>query len=396
MNLKSKKILIGISGGIAVYKVCELVRQLSKLDCEVRVMMTESATKFVTALTFETLTNHEVIYRMFKPGEFTSTHHIDWADWADCLIIAPATANIIGKLANGLSDDIVTTVTCAFAGPKIIAPAMNSNMWANPIVQDNLAKLARFGYLCMPTEIGDLACGWTGAGRLAPYQHIIQYVYKSMNKQTLNRKNVVISSGPTVEDIDPVRFLSNRSSGKMGNALATAAWAMGANVTLVSGPTNELFPFEIDIYPVRSAADMEKTIGQLVKTSDLFISAAAVADYKPKSIATDKIKKTAKRSLNLELAETTDILAKIAKEKGKRTVVGFALETTKELQHAKEKLKKKNLDYIIVNNPKIDGAGFETDTNIVSLIDRKGKKTDLPKLGKLELAFKLLEMVSKK
>ena len=393
MTLKNKHIILAISGGIAVYKTCELLRQLQKEGAVVRVMMTESATKFVTPLTFESLSNHEVAYKMFPENKFIATKHIDWADWADCIVFAPATANVIGKIASGLSDDIVTTVACAFPGPKLIAPAMNSNMWANPIVQDNLQKLTNFGYHIVPTESGELACGWIGEGRLAPWQHIIQYVYKALSTNSLKDKSVIVTSGASIEDIDPVRFISNRSTGKMGHSLAFAAWCLGANVTLISGNATAEVPYEVTFIPTRSSEEMYTEAKRMFPASDIYISAAAIADYTPQETHSHKLKKS-DDALSIPLKCTKDILSELNKIKKKQLLVGFAVETQNEIEHSTSKLNRKGLDYIILNNPLKKGAGFASDTNEVTLISKMGTVEEIPQMSKRELAFDLLNKIS--
>jgi phosphopantothenoylcysteine decarboxylase/phosphopantothenate--cysteine ligase len=387
MTLKDKKILICISGGIAVYKVCELTRMLIKQGAVPRVIMTQSATKFVSPLTFETLTNFQVHHTMF-PDHFIGTRHIDLADWADLLVIVPATANVIGKLANGLSDDLLTTVVCAATVPKLIAPAMNTNMWTNSIVQENISKLVRHGFAVMGTSTGELACGWVGEGRLADPDDIIQYMYASLSAKPLLGKKILISSGATIEDIDPVRFLSNRSTGKMGNALAYAAWSLGADVTLVSGENAEPAPAQIRERRVRSAKQMAETIQQEASLTDIYISAAAIADFTPAAVAVEKVKKTGE-FLTLELRRTEDVLSSLKKRSG-QLFIGFAVETENAEKNAVDKLKRKNLDAIFLNNPKSKGAAFGHATNTGTLFKKDGSQVEFGLQSKRELAFGIL------
>lgn len=388
MTLKDKKILICISGGIAVYKVCELVRTLIKQGAFPRVVMTNSASKFVSPLTFETLTGEEVHHEMF-PSNYIATRHIDLADWADCLVVVPATANVIGKIANGLSDDLLATIVCAATCPKLIAPAMNTNMWNNSIVKENIEKLRRHGYAVMGTTVGELACGWIGEGRLADQDEIIQHIYARLAPKPLAGKRVLISSGATIEDIDPVRFLSNRSTGKMGAALAHAAWALGADVTLVSGEAAEAAPAQVRDVRIRSAADMAKVVQEVVPESDIYISAAAIADFTPTHVASEKVKKTGNGMAAIELTPTVDVLSSLTKKDG-QTFIGFAVETENGKANAADKLKRKNLDAIFLNNPKEDGAAFGHGTNVGTLLKKDGSEIGFEKQSKLELAFNIL------
>lgn len=393
MNLKNKKILVCVSGGIAAYKACEFVRELIKSDAEVRVAMTKSATKFVSVLTFESLTNHEVTHEMFA-DKFVATRHIDWADWADLLVFIPATANTIAKLAHGFSDDIISTIALAHRGPKLIAPAMNTNMWHNPIVQENIETLKRHGFIVMGTSVGDLACGWVGEGRLAELQHIMEFVFYALSAKFLTKKNILINAGPTLENIDPVRFISNYSSGKMGYALAKAAWALGANVTLISGPTQIQPPYEVNNIFVTSADEMFKMTQKHFKTADIFIASAAVADYRVKHIEKNKIKKK-DESMSLELIKNVDILKELASIKKKQIVAGFALETDNAISNAKSKLKAKNLDYIILNELNQNNAAFASDQNTIRIISAKNEEIKFDSKAKTELAFDILNIIGK-
>lgn len=365
-----KKILVGISGGIAAYKMPDFIRNLIKSGAEVRTILTESGEKFVTRLTLETITGEECMVEMFPNEKFYATHHIDWADWADVILIAPATANTIAKLAHGIADNSLTTVLLASQAPKVIAPAMNVHMWENPIVQQNLQILKKNGYIICPPESGFLACGYTGSGRLAPYHHIEQYLIKALHqKQDLKGKKVLISLGPTREFLDPVRFISNYSSGKMGYALAIEAFARGAEVTVVAGPTELPIPSEIEWISVISADEMAEAVLKHFDQTDLFISAAAVADYKPEKIENSKIKK-GEESLFLKLKQTVDVLAECGKRKKQQFIIGFALESDDIIDNGIMKLKKKNLDGIVVNSALQKSGGMGKDLNEVILIDK--------------------------
>jgi phosphopantothenoylcysteine decarboxylase / phosphopantothenate---cysteine ligase len=394
MNLNSKKIIIAINGGIAVYKVCDLTRLLVKAGAEVRIVMSDSAKQFVSPLTFETLSNHEVAHQMFDQNQFRSTKHIDWADWADLMLFAPATANLIGKLANGIYDDLLTTIASAFTGPKLIAPAMNSNMWNNSIVQENITKLAKHNYSILPTGVGDLACGWVGEGRLIDNKIILKNIKKSLTDQHLAGKRVLISSGPTYEDIDPVRFLGNRSSGKMGHALAEAAWMMGADTSIVSGPVSLEKPYGITYYGIRSANDMYRRITEEFPKNDIYISAAAIADFTIKNPSSSKIKKD-RDAPKIDLENTKDVLSSI-KKRDDQILVGFALETDNIKENAIKKLKNKNLDFIVLNDANDRSITFESDDNQVTIINKKNEETRFDKMPKEELAYKILNCIINK
>lgn len=392
MILKNKKIIVCVSGGIAAYKACELVRELIKSDAEVRVAMTKSATKFVTPLTFETLTNHEVAHEMF-PDRFIATRHIDWADWADLLIFVPATANTIAKLAHGFSDDIVTTINLAFVGPRLIAPAMNTNMWNNSIFKENLDKLNAHGFVIMGTSVGELACGWVGEGRLAELNHIMQFVEYCLADKSYKDKHVVINAGPTIEELDPVRYVSNYSSGKMGIALAKAAWALGANVTLIIGPHSQSLPYEINVIQIQSAEDMLKQCRDVFVSADVFIGSAAISDYRPKDKAEQKIKKN-DDTMTIELTKNPDVLMELGKIKKNQRLIGFALETENGKQHAEEKLKRKNLDAILLNESSASNPAFGSDSNNITLIKNDGTSSDLGLASKQELAYKIFKALN--
>jgi phosphopantothenoylcysteine decarboxylase/phosphopantothenate--cysteine ligase len=390
--LKDKKIIVGISGGIAAYKACEIVRRLKKLDAQVIVVMTASAQKFITPLTLETLSGNEVVTEMFPEKKVVGVRHVNLAQWADLILIAPATANVIGKIKSGIADDILTTVVISTKSPVMFAPAMNVNMWENPIFQENLEYLKNKGYQFIEPETGDLACG-AGKGRLPEPEVIVDWVVKRLTgKRDLEGKSILVTAGRTQEPLDPIRYISNRSSGKMGYALAQAAKRRGAKVTLISGPSALAAPPEVDLVKVETAKEMHSAVKTNFTKADALIMAAAVADFVPSRTASEKIKKSA-GEISLKFKPAVDVLKEMGKRKGKRIVVGFSLETEEEIRNSKKKLSEKNLDLIVVNNPNLPGAGFEVDTNLVTLIDKNGKATPLPLLPKSEVAEKILDRV---
>lgn len=391
MHLKGKRVLLGISGGIAAYKVAEIVRLLIKKNAEVKVMMTRAAMEFIGPVTFETLSGNPVSSEVFPRGEFSATHHIDLADWAEIVLLAPATANIIAKINAGIGDDLVTTVMLAVHSPIVIAPAMNTNMWHNPITQRNLQQLEKLGMIFVPPESGDLACGYVGDGRLAPVEEILQYCNYALADNDLKDKNVLINAGPTIEDIDDVRFLSNRSSGKMGFALAYEAFCRGAEVTLISGPTHLTPPAGINFIQVRSAAEMLEAVRVAHKACHIFIASAAVADYKTDKRIKGKIKKGQDERVQLNLAQNLDILTEMKAKKGKRKHIGFALETENGPQNAINKMKSKGLDAIILNQPLADTTGFESDTNEVDIYLPGEIHHHLPLMNKSDLAVSIID-----
>jgi phosphopantothenoylcysteine decarboxylase/phosphopantothenate--cysteine ligase len=391
--LSGKKIIVGITGGIAAYKACEIVRRFKKLGAQTMVVMTQNAQKFITPLTLETLSENEVVTEMFPEKKVVGIRHINLAHWADLILIAPTTANVIGKIRAGIADDILTTVVISTKSPVMFAPAMNVNMWENPIVQDNVAHLKKLGYRFIEPEEGDLACG-TGKGRLPEPDFIVNQAVKLLTgKKDLEGKSIVVTAGRTQEPIDPVRYISNRSSGKMGYAIAEAARRRGAKVTLISGPTALASPPEVDLVRVQSAREMHSAVKSGFAKADALIMAAAVSDFVPGIRSKDKIKKSPE-GVVLKLIPGVDILEEMGKKKGKKILVGFSLETEDEIKNSKKKLADKNLDLIVVNNPNVPGAGFEVDTNVVTLIERSGKATRLPLLSKTEVAERLLDRVS--
>jgi phosphopantothenoylcysteine decarboxylase/phosphopantothenate--cysteine ligase len=394
MILKDKKIILGITGGIAAYKACDVVRRLKKLGAQVIVVMTENAQKFITPLTFETLSGNEVVTEMFPERRFVGVRHVDLAGWADLILIAPATANIIGKIKSGIADDILTTIVISSKAPVLIAPAMNVNMYENPIFQENLSYLQKLGYKFVEPEVGELASGIVGKGRLAEPETIVGEVVKILTKKKdLEGKSIVVTASRTEEPLDPIRYLSNRSSGKMGYAIAQEASERGAKVTLISGPSNLTPPAGLNFIPVRTAQEMLSAVRSTFKKADALIMASAVSDFSPTLISKEKIKK-GRKEIVLKLKPTVDILKEMGKQKKEKVLVGFSLETEDEIKNAKKKLVEKNLDLIVVNNPNVPGAGFEVDTNQVTLIDKRGKIEKLPLLSKKEVASKILDKVS--
>jgi len=388
--LKGKEIILGVTGGIAAYKAVELLRLLTKAGANVHVIMTDAATEFVTPLTFQTLSMNPVSTSLFNLISEREIGHISLADRADLFVIAPATANVIGKLANGIADDMLTTTVMATKAPVLIAPAMNVNMYQNPLYRENEAKLKGHGYLFVEPARGMLACGWEGEGKLQEPQVIFEEALAALTAKDLAGENILITAGPTREELDPVRYISNHSSGKMGYAIAVAARRRGARVTLVTGPTCLAEPFGVETVQVASALEMRQAVMDKVSGSTIIIKAAAVADYRPASRADLKIKKSAE-CLTLELEKNPDILGELGAIKGRKILVGFAAETEDLIGNAGKKLTEKNLDMVVANDISLEGAGFNVDTNIVKLLFRDGKVEDLPLMGKLELAHIILD-----
>lgn len=397
MSLKNKKILIGLTGGIACYKVPYLIRSLVKDGAEVQVVMTRSATQFITPLTLETVSNRSVAIDMFDDPGMISTRHIDFAEWPDLIVIAPTTANFMGKVTAGICDDLLTTIICAAKKNILLAPAMNPNMWSNPVTKKNFRTLLDLGFLSIGPAEGEMACESSGIGRMSEPDEIFQEIlnfFSSSKKKALKGKRILITAGPTREEIDPVRYITNHSSGKMGYAMAEAAKQMGAEVTLISGPTNLSQPSGIIVFNIISTEELQKIVLKEFKKSDCLIMAAAPADYKPAKRNSKKLKKTTEM-LSMELSPTDDILKEIAKIKTKKQLtIGFALETDNGVANATKKLIEKDLDLIILNQPGPD-SGFNTDTNRVTVIARNKKGVDWPLLSKKEIAHKLLEFIQK-
>lgn len=393
--LKDKTVVIGVSGGIAVYKCLDVISRLRKLGVNVNVIMTKSATEFVAPLSFQSLSQNYVVCDMFEDPKTWDVEHISLAKKADVFLIAPATANVIGKIANGIADDMLTTTVMATKGKVLIAPAMNTNMYENPIVQRNISILKELGYNFVEPESGRLACGDTGKGKLATPETIVNEVVNLLTQnQDLKGKNIIVTAGPTMESIDPMRFISNRSTGKMGYSIAAQAINRGAEVTLISGPTNLTPPQNLKkLIRIESAEDMYNAVLNNMDENQVIIKSAAVADYKPKNYSDKKIKKT-DDDLSIELDRNKDIAYEIGKIKKDKILVGFAAETNDLIENAKGKVQKKNLDFIVANDLTKEGAGFGVDTNIVKIIDKEGHITEYPKMTKDEVANVILDKVN--
>ncbi len=389
--LANKTIVLGITGGIAAYKAVDIASKLTQAGARVEVVMTESAIKFIAPLTLRSLTGRPVVTSMWELDSEFSIEHIALAEVADIVVIVPATANIIAKLATGISDDMLTCTVLATKAPVIVAPAMNVNMFENPVTQDNLAKLKARGFTIVDPVYGRLASGKIGLGRLAEIETIIGIIKQVLgNSGDLAGKRIVVTAGGTQEPIDPVRHIGNRSSGKMGYAMAEAARDRGATVSLITAPTSLPEPAGIEVVRIRTATEMKETVAKATAQTDALIMTAAVADYQPKNVAEAKIKKKDSPSLTLELIRTPDILAEV---EGNFLKVGFAAESEDVVANAKQKLEKKQLDLIVANDITDASSGFGVDTNKVTLIDRDGKVEGLPLLTKKEVADKILDRV---
>lgn len=391
--LKDKKIVLGVCGGIAAYKAAELVRLYVKAGAEVFVVMTEAARQFVTPLTFQTLSGNPVHGELFDLIQEREIGHISLAERADLVVIAPATANLVGKVASGIADDLLTTTLMATRAPVLFAPAMNSNMWENPVYQHNQGKLQKLGYHFLEPAIGLLACGWEGKGKLPDPEVILAETRRLLSPRDLAGQTLLVTAGPTREELDPVRFLSNYSSGKMGYAIARAAVERGARVLLVSGPTALAAPRGVEFHPVVSACQMQQAVLELAPSCSVVVMAAAVADYRPAVRSGRKIKKSAGDRLCLELERNPDILAGLGRLAGERLLVGFAAETEDLVKNARQKLMEKNLDLIVANDVTRQGAGFDVDTNIVRLLYRDGRDEEFPQMSKDEVAGVLLDRI---
>ncbi|MGG4266319.1 bifunctional phosphopantothenoylcysteine decarboxylase/phosphopantothenate--cysteine ligase CoaBC [Peribacillus simplex] len=397
--LIDKKVLLCVTGGIAVFKAAALTSKLTQEGAHVKVIMSESARKFVTPLTFQALSRNDVYTDTFDEKDSSVIAHIDLADWADIILVAPATANVIGKIANGIADDMITTTLLATVAPVWVAPAMNVHMYAHLAVQKNMETLRTFGYQFIEPGEGYLACGYVGKGRLEEPEtivaHLIQYFGERKSQpQLLKGKKYLITAGPTREAIDPVRYVTNHSSGKMGYALAEQAIELGAEVTLITGPVNLTPPSKARVIPVESAADMYEAVFDQFDSSDVVIMTAAVADYKPKNYHAQKMKKQPGENV-IEFERTKDILKELGEHKTHQILVGFAAETNNVEEYARGKLVKKNADMIVANNVTVAGAGFGTDTNIVTIYDKNGSATELPKMSKADIAKSILAEVSR-
>jgi phosphopantothenoylcysteine decarboxylase/phosphopantothenate--cysteine ligase len=391
--MKGKKIIVGISGGIAAYKVAELVRLLVKAEVDTRVAMTLNATKFVAPLTFEALSGNKVVWDMFGQ-EGIAMDHITWSQKADLIIIAPATANFIAKMAHGIGDDFLSTMILATTAKIMICPSMNSQMFMKPVVKDNLGLLKKRGIKVMEPGVGQLACHTEGPGRLPEPEEIVEQARILLSRQDFSGLSVLVTAGPTVESIDTVRYITNRSTGKMGYALARAARRRGASVTIVSGPTTLMPPYGVEFCSVKTAEEMRKAVFENRADCDVIIKAAAVSDYRPRHSLQHKIKK-GEDSISLDLVKTQDILAQLGdtKKESPCILVGFAAETENLLANAEGKLRAKNLDMIVANDVSRDDAGFETDTNVVKMIYGDGHVEDLPLMTKDEVADMVLDKV---
>ena len=391
--LKGKTVVLGVTGGIAAYKIANLASMLVKLHCDVHVIMTQNATNFITPITFETLTNNKCLIDTFDRNFQFHVEHVALAKRADVVMIAPATANVIGKLAHGIADDMLTTTVLACTCKKFVAPAMNTQMYRNPIVQDNMKTLKQYGVELIEPATGFLACRDVGEGKLPDPEVLLQYILRELAfEKDMTGKKVLVTAGPTQESIDPVRYITNHSTGKMGYAIARHCMMRGAYVTLVSGPTNLNPPPFVTVIPVVSAKEMFDAVTSHAKEQDIIIKSAAVADYRPATVASEKMKKS-DNALALDLEKTEDILKYLGEhKKGSQFLCGFSMETENMLDNSRAKLVKKNLDMIVANNLKQTGAGFGTDTNIVTLITKKDEQ-ELPILTKDEVAKAIVDKI---
>lgn len=393
--LEGKQVVVGVCGGIAAYKVVEVVSRLKKLHADVNVIMTENATRFVTPLTFRSIAHNPVITDMFDEPKLWDIQHISLATKADVIVVAPATANIIGKVANGIADDMLSTTIMASKAPVVFVPAMNTNMYENPIVQDNIKKLIQRGYIFLDTDTGLMACGTSGKGRMQEPPVIVEKIKELLlDKRDYKGIKVLVTAGPTQEPIDPVRYISNHSSGKMGYAIATQAYRRGAEVKVVSGPVNLEPPCGTEVVKVRTAEEMYNEVMKSYTDFDVMIMVAAVADYKCANIADRKIKKK-ESSMTIELVKNPDIARELGKVKGNRILVGFSAETNDLIDNACDKLFAKNLDLIVANDVTQAGAGFGTDTNIIKIIKRDRSILDFPIMSKEEAGNRILDEIIK-
>jgi phosphopantothenoylcysteine decarboxylase/phosphopantothenate--cysteine ligase len=391
--LKDKQVILGVTGGIAAYKAVELLRLLTKAGADVHVILTRSAQEFLTPLTFQTLSANPVHTELFNLISEREIGHISLADRADLFIIAPATANVVGKIAAGIADDMLTTTVMATKAPVLIAPAMNVNMYTNPIYRDNEEKLKHYGYLFVPPETGALACGWEGKGKLAAPETIFEAAVAALSPQDLRGQTIMVTAGPTREELDPVRFISNHSSGKMGYALAKSAQRRGARVILVSGPVSLPPPTGVELVAVESARDMLAAVLERVGYCTAVIKAAAVADYSPAKRSSEKIKKK-NAELSLQLVKTPDILAGLGALEKRPLLVGFAAETGSLAKFAARKLQEKNADIIVANDVSQPDAGFNVDTNRARLFFRDGRSVEYPLMSKEALSGVILDHVA--
>lgn len=391
--LKGKTVLLGVTGSIAAYKIANLASMLVKLHCNVHVIMTKNATNFINPITFETLTNNRCLVDTFDRNFQYNVEHVSLAKQADVVLVAPASANVMAKLAHGLADDMLTTTVLACDCKKIVSPAMNTQMYNNPITQDNMKILRNYGFEVIDPASGYLACGDIGAGKMPEPEVLLDYILKEIAfEKDMAGINVLVTAGPTQESLDPVRFITNHSTGKMGYAIATNAMLRGANVTLVSGPTNIKKPPFVNVIDIKSAQDMFEAVTSNADSQDIIIKSAAVADYTPENVSDEKVKKK-DGDMAIPLKRTQDILKHLGEhKKDGQFLCGFSMETQNMLENSRAKLEKKNLDMIIANNLKVAGAGFGTDTNIVTMIT-KDEEIELPIMSKAEVAGAILDRI---
>ena len=391
--LKGKTVLLGVTGSIAAYKIASLASALKKLHADVHVLMTQNATNFINPITFESLTGNKCLVDTFDRNFQFQVEHVSIAKKADVVMIAPASANVIGKLAHGIADDMLTTTVMACKCKKYISPAMNTNMFENPIVQENLKTLEHYGYEVIQPASGYLACGDTGAGKMPEPETLLAYIEKEIAREKdLQGKKILVTAGPTQEAIDPVRYITNHSSGKMGYAIAKAAMLRGAEVTLVSGRTAIEAPLFVNVVPIVTAKDMFEAVTEISNEQDIIIKAAAVADYRPAVVSSEKVKKK-EGQMSIELERTDDILKYLGENKREgQFLCGFSMETQNMISNSRAKLERKNLDMVAANNVKEAGAGFQGDTNVLTLITQK-EETSLPLMSKEDAANKLLDKI---
>lgn len=392
--LKGKCVVLGVTGSIAAYKIASLASALVKMHADVNVIMTKNATNFINPITFETLTNNKCLIDTFDRDFEFNVEHVALAKRADIFLIAPASANVIGKMAHGIADDMLTTTIMAAKCKKIVSPAMNTNMFENPILQDNLDILRKYNFEIIEPASGYLACGDTGAGKMPEPEVLLQYILREIAfEHDLQGKNLLVTAGPTQEAIDPVRYITNHSTGKMGYAIAKMAMLRGAHVTLVTGPVSIDPPMFVDLVKVTSAADMANAVKELSYNQDIIIKSAAVADFTPKTVANEKIKKSEKEDAIIELDRTEDILAFLGtNKKDGQFICGFSMETQNMLENSRAKLAKKNVDMIVANNLKVEGAGFGTETNVVTMITAD-ETVELPMMTKEQVAVAILDKI---
>lgn len=390
--LKGKNIILGVTGGIAVYKAADLVSRLIKEGASVDVVMTESAQKFVTPLTFQTMAQSKVHTDLFGLLDYVDVEHISLAKKADVIVVAPATGNTIAKIANGVADNMLTTVILASTAKIIFAPAMNTNMFLNPITQENIKKLEALGHEFVPPGEGRLACGDIGPGKMAEPADIVDYIRFSLVEKDMAGKRVIVTAGPTIEPLDPVRYITNHSSGKMGYAIAREAASRGAETILISGPTSIPEPKGVKVIKIDTTQNMLDAIGEYFDTCDILIKAAAPSDFKPEKVSTTKIKKMPgdNSGMTVKFDKNPDIAAYYGQKKTNQIIIGFAAETDNILEYASRKLKEKNLDFIVANDVTMEGAGFKGDTNIATIIENNGQQTQYPLMSKDQLSKEIL------